>query len=176
MTETPQRTQQAVSQPEPSHSDTEHLRHEAFTMALYVSICLLAALEALNDTVLSHGVVFELVWGTTLGLALAHLFAFLLAGRLVEGRRISAATRATALAQMTGAATVAILTTAVIVLVPTRDELDAARYDLVALIGIIGYLVARHSARGRLRAVVFAACVVVIGLAVALVKQRASGH
>ena len=176
MTGTPELTPEAVSRPEASHSYAEHLRHEAFTMALYVSICLLAALETLKDDVLTHGVVFQVVWGTTLGLALAHLFAFLLAGRLVEGRRISAATHATALAQMAGAATVAILTTVVIVLVPTRDELDAARYDLAALIGIIGYLVARHSARSRLRAVAFGVCVVVIGLAVALVKQRASGH
>src|SRR3954449_3567473 len=67
----------------------EHLRHEALTMALYVSICLLAALASLKDTALTHGLVFELVWGTTLGLAAAHLFAFLLAGRLIEGRPIS---------------------------------------------------------------------------------------
>jgi dipeptide/tripeptide permease len=152
------------------------VRHEAFTMALYVSICLLAALGTLTGTVLTHGVVFELVWGTTVGLAVAHLFAFLLAGRLLEGERLSATTRRTALAQLAGAASVAIVTSVVILIVPTSAELNAARYDLALIIGIVGYLVARRSSRSRLRAVVFAVCVLVIGMAVVVVKQRASGH
>jgi hypothetical protein len=53
------------------------LRKEALTMALYVTICLLAALSVVAE----HGEgaqadTFKIVWGTTLGLALAHWFAF----------------------------------------------------------------------------------------------------
>jgi hypothetical protein len=58
------------------HVDRDHLRKEAWTMALYVTICLLAALTALENVVAVPGQVFGLVWGTTIGLALAHLFAF----------------------------------------------------------------------------------------------------
>jgi dipeptide/tripeptide permease len=156
--------------PEQERPHKEHIRHEAVTMALYVAICLLAALAALKGTVLEHGVVFELVWGTTVGLALAHMFAFLLAGRLIEGRRITAATRATILAQLVGAAAVALLVTIAIVLVPTSDELDAARVDLAVIIGITGYVVSRNVARTRLRAVLFAIIVTAVGLAVAAIK------
>jgi tetrahydromethanopterin S-methyltransferase subunit B len=45
-------------------------------MALYVTVCLLAALTALQNVVAVSGRVLGLVWGTTIGLALAHLFAF----------------------------------------------------------------------------------------------------
>ena len=145
-------------------------------MALYVSICLLAELAAIHVTVLEHGVVFELVWGTTVGLALAHMFSFLLAGRWVEGRRIGAQTRATALAQLAGATGVAIVVSAVIIVVPMSVELDAARYDLAAVIGVIGYVIARRAAANQLRAVLFAVAVVVVGLAVAGLKQWLAGH
>jgi hypothetical protein len=145
-------------------------------MALYVSLCLLAELEAVHDSALHHGVVFALVWGTTIGLALAHLFAFLLAGRLVEGRRIGAHTRATALADLAGAASVAVIVSIVVVAVPTSLELDAARYDLAGLIGIIGYLVARRAGVRPLRAVLFALAVTIVGLAVAALKQWLGGH
>jgi hypothetical protein len=59
---------------------TEHIQ-EAATMALYVSICLLAALAAVRERAdAGHVDVLRLVWGTTLGLALAHWFAFRLSG------------------------------------------------------------------------------------------------
>jgi len=65
----------AISQAEDPavHTDSEdELRREAFTMALYVAICLLAALSAVTDhTAESERNVFKLVWGTTVGLALA---------------------------------------------------------------------------------------------------------
>jgi hypothetical protein len=56
-------------------------------MGLYVTVCLLAGLTALESVVAVPGHVFGLVWGTTVGLALAHLFAFRLAGRLVHDGR-----------------------------------------------------------------------------------------
>jgi hypothetical protein len=40
-------------------------------MARYVTICLLAALTALENVVAAPGRVLGLVWGTTIGLALA---------------------------------------------------------------------------------------------------------
>jgi hypothetical protein len=59
------------------------LRREAYTMALYVAICLLAALAAVSEPALDEGAhTFELVWGTTVGLALAHWFAFRMSARL----------------------------------------------------------------------------------------------
>ena len=145
-------------------------------MALYVSICLLAELAALDDSALHRGVVFAVVWGTTMGLALAHLFAFLLAGRLIEGRHLGAITRATAIAQLAGGAGVAVIVSIVIVAVPTSVELDAARYDLAAVIGVIGYVVARRADASHARAVVFAVIVTITGVSVAALKQWLGGH
>jgi hypothetical protein len=53
-------------------------------MALYVAICLIAALTALENVTAVPGHILGLVWGTTVGLALAHVFAFRVAGRLVH--------------------------------------------------------------------------------------------
>jgi hypothetical protein len=145
-------------------------------MGLYVSICLLAELAALHGATLHRGVVFELVWGTTMGLALAHLFAFLLAGRFVEGRRFGAQTRATALADLAGAGLVAVIVSVAVVLTPLSMELNVARYDLAALIGIIGYSVARRAGLRPLRAVLFAVAVTLVGIAVAALKQWLGGH
>ena len=69
-------------------------RKEGFTMALYVSVCLLAALTGLPDDADRHTLdVLGIVWGTTIGLALAHLFAFRLSARLVESGDSAAKTR-----------------------------------------------------------------------------------
>jgi hypothetical protein len=51
---------------------------ESSTMVLYVSVVLLAALVALDTSadIISDTELLGLIWGTTLGLALAHYFAF----------------------------------------------------------------------------------------------------
>jgi hypothetical protein len=41
-------------------------------MALYVAICLIAALTALENVMALPGHIIGLIWGTTVGLALAH--------------------------------------------------------------------------------------------------------
>jgi hypothetical protein len=64
------------------HVHPDHLRKEAWTMALYVAVCLIAALTALESVTAVPGHILGLVWGTTVGLAVAHVFAFRIAGRL----------------------------------------------------------------------------------------------
>lgn len=51
-------------------------------MALYVAVCLLAALIALPDRGAGHAPAFGVIWGVTVGLALAHWFAFRVSARL----------------------------------------------------------------------------------------------
>jgi len=60
-------------------------------MALYVAVCLLAALTAADEGA-EHGHVrvLGLVWGVSIGLALAHVFAFRVSARLVAAGRIEA--------------------------------------------------------------------------------------
>jgi hypothetical protein len=66
------------------HVNRDHLRKEAWTMALYVAVCLIAALAALQNVTAVPGHILGLVWGTTVGLAVGHVFAFRIAGRLVH--------------------------------------------------------------------------------------------
>ena len=61
------------------HVHPDHLRKEGWTMALYVAICLIAALTALANVTAIPGHIMGLVWGTTVGLAVAHVFAFRIA-------------------------------------------------------------------------------------------------
>ncbi|HEY9496397.1 MAG TPA: hypothetical protein VIR15_16215 [Intrasporangium sp.] len=49
-------------------------------MALYVAICLLAALFALPETAAGHLPVVGIIWGVSVGLAIAHWFAFRVSG------------------------------------------------------------------------------------------------
>ena len=49
------------------------VRRDAYTMAFYVSVCLLAALSAVAERADAGQVdVFKITWGTTVGLAVAH--------------------------------------------------------------------------------------------------------
>jgi predicted membrane protein len=76
--------------------DRVELRKEAWVMALYVAVCLLAALTAVAEEASDgHVRAFGIIWGTTIGLALAHAFAFRVSARIVaQGRirRLSAVT------------------------------------------------------------------------------------
>jgi hypothetical protein len=78
-------------------------------MALYVSICLIAALTALETVTAVPGHILGLVWGTTVGLALAHVFAFRIAGRLVHDGELPKADRIVSMVQMASAAAVAVI-------------------------------------------------------------------
>jgi hypothetical protein len=53
------------------HIHPDHLRKEGWTMALYVAICLIAALTALANVIAIPGHIMGMVWGATVGLAVA---------------------------------------------------------------------------------------------------------
>src|SRR3712207_3780902 len=117
--------------------DQEHaleLRKESYTMALYVAICLLAALLALPDTIAARSHLIGLIWGVTIGLAAAHWFAFRVSARLVGAGTIRPHDIKSAGAQLLGAAVVAVLTSISILLLPASLEYQAVEYELAAFI------------------------------------------
>ncbi len=153
------------------------LRKEASVMALYVAVCLLAALIALGEDA-DHGHVraFGLVWGTTIGLASAHAFAFRISARLVAAGQIGRHDQQVVAAQLTGAAAVAAIATVPIVLLDSTAELDAVRLVLGLFIGAAGYGVARSSGAGRVRSLISAGVVLLLAATVAVIKNILSGH
>lgn len=146
-------------------------------MALYVAVCLLAALIAIpDDGERAHTEVFALVWGTTLGLAIAHWFAFRLSARVVAGGGVTRADAAVSVAQLAGAIGVAALTSVPILLLPVSSEFDAARLVLAAFVAVVGFQIARSSGAPLWRSTLYGVVVLAGALATAVVKNVLSHH
>jgi hypothetical protein len=132
--------------------------HEATVMVLYVSIVLLATLVALPEDFAPEGnAALELIaleWGTAIGLALAHWFAFSVAG----------------------AALVAFVTMVPILIVGRDSDVTAAAFAPALILGFAGYRVARTSGRSVIAALFAAVLVLVVGLTVAVIKALLAGH
>ena len=147
---------------------------ESLTMGLYITISLLAVLSAKP-----HGggtsAVLTLVWGTTVGLALAHWLAFQLTARLFAGSRLSSHDRMAMVGQA-----VAALVVAGLAAVPLLLHADAgpalSRGVLAGLIGLFAFGAARHHGASFGRASTYALVVVAIALAVAIGKYLITGH
>ena len=157
------------------HEQRVELRKEACTMALYVAICLLAAMTALPASVAAHARVVPLIWGVTVGLAVAHWFAFRVSARLVGAGRVRAHDVRSAGAQLVGATAVALLATVPVVL-PGSAELEGVELLLAAFIALVGYAVARGGGATRVRGMLYATSVLVVAVAIAELKNRLAGH
>ncbi len=150
---------------------------ESSTMALYVSIVLLATLTAIGDDAeASHVEILGIVWGTTLGLAIAHFFAFRISSKVFRGVALHRPDVRIAFLQLGGALAVAVLCTVPMLLLPATAETDAVRLELSLLLGVAGYAAGRTGGASRPRALVTAVVVLVLGLATALLKNVLSGH
>ena len=145
-------------------------------MGLYVTVCLLAALTALESVVAVPGRVLGLVWGTTVGLALAHLFAFRIAGRLVHDGRLARSDQIVSAVQLAAAAAIALLVSIPVLIASPAGELNWARYTCAGIIGVVGYGVSRSAGKSRSRALIFGLAVLVVAIIVAAVKHALAGH
>lgn len=151
------------------------LRREAFTMALYVAICLLAAMIAAPEKD-EHAHAIGIVWGISIGLVLAHLFAFRLAARLVSPGALDAEDARLAGAQLGGGVAVALLATIPVILLPTHREITWAEVVLAALIAAAGYAVARRGGAHRITTMVYGLVMLAVAIGIALVKNHLAGH
>jgi hypothetical protein len=159
-----------------SHEHLTELRKEGYTTALYVAICLLAALIALPETGDARAHVIRIIWGVTIGLAVAHWFAFRVSARLVGAGAISARDVGSAATQLAAAAAVALLASIPVFLFAESAELAAVELLLAAFIGLVGFAVARGAGATRTRALFYAVSVLVIALVIAGLKNGLAGH
>src|SRR5690242_13420403 len=134
MTEAPAASTDPPRDPDESvevDADVEvEARKEAYTMGLYVAICLLGALIALPTHQHDDAEVEAIIWGVTVGLALAHWFAFRVSATLVSDGRVRRQDLHVARAQLAGAAIVAVLASIPVLLLPQSAELEAAELTL----------------------------------------------
>ena len=154
----------------PVHHDTE-LRKDALTMALYVAVGLLGTLSLFDRTLSGSDVrIVETIWGITVGLVLAHVFAFVIAAHVAGQGSLRRHDGEAAVAHLVGGFGVAVLATVVVVLVPDSAELRAVRLVLAAFIGAIGYLVRRSNGASIRGALLFGLVTVVAALFIANLK------
>jgi hypothetical protein len=160
------------------------LLHEAVIMVLYVSVVEIAELAALPEEHFARGRVtgpvggqlLALLWGTAIGLALAHWFAFGIAAPAFRGEHIGAQRLRVGLAQLGGAAFVAAISSVPVLLL---DDLHAHEFtgDIPAVvIGVVAYLIARSTGRRRGASLVYGATALALGVLVALVKTTLASH
>src|SRR4029078_7232020 len=133
---------------------------EAVTMVLYVSVVLIAELAAIPEKHFAHGRVtgpvggqlLAIVWGTAVGLAVAHWFAFRLAAPGFRGERPSRWDTYLGLAQVGGAMFVAALCSLPVVVLSAVPAQETTGDVPPFVIGIVGYFIARAAGRSRLAA------------------------
>ena len=102
-----------------------------------MAVCLLGAFAAVPKTgAQAHAV--GIIWGVTVGLALAHWFAFRVSARLVGAGSVRPHDVESAGAQLAGAAGVALLASVPVVLVPESVELELVELLLAAFIALVG--------------------------------------
>jgi hypothetical protein len=157
----------------PTVTDQAVIR-ESITMGLYITISLLAVLSAQPHGD-SSGAVLTVVWGTTLGLTLAHWLAFQLTARLFAGNQLPPHERMTMVGQASAALGVACLASVPLMLRASAG-LALSRSILAGLVGLFAFGAARRHGGSLGRATVYALVVVAIALAVAIGKYLLTGH
>ena len=155
-------------------------------MAFYVSIVLLATLAALpsgeeaGDGHVDGGVhgiaLIGLIWGTTIGLALAHWFAFRLTSGVYGGGRASMKDVRIGFAQIAGAIIVAVLCTIPVLVVGDANDVAVTAFVPAFIIGGAGFGVAQAAGRSRAQSLILGGVVMLLGVTIAAIKNFLVGH
>jgi hypothetical protein len=164
--------------------DRAEILREATTMVLYVSVVEIAELAALPEGRFSDGHVtgtvggalLAVVWGTAIGLALAHWFAFRVAAPAFRGQRVTTMDTRIGVAQVAGALFVATISSLPVLFLDDSRARQLTSDIIAVLIGVISYRIARATGRSRPAAVLYGLTAVVLGVLVAFVKSTLAGH
>lgn len=153
-------------------------------MVLYVSVVEIAELAALPEDHFADGRVtgavggqlLALLWGTAVGLAVAHWFAFQFAAPLFRGERPTGQVLVVGLAQVAGAIFVAAVSSLPVLFLSDVRAQETAGDVPAVLIGVVAYGVARISGRPRVVSLLYGVTALALGVLVALVKTILAAH
>jgi hypothetical protein len=153
-------------------SSVRNRRREVTTVAFYVSVTLAAELAAASPDD-SKEILVAALWGTAVGLALAHWYAQTITAAIARGalRKTDAAE---GFREIGAAVGVAFVLTVPFVLFATPTALVLSRWSVVIGTSCIALALARSAGAGWTRAFVEAAIVFVIGVAVIETKAALS--
>ncbi|MDQ1508181.1 MAG: hypothetical protein QOG50_25 [Actinomycetota bacterium] len=157
---------------------------EAATMVLYVSVVEIAEFAALPEDHFTHGRVsgpvggqlLAILWGTAVGLAIAHWFAFRIAAPGFRGEAPTGRDFRIGLAQLGGAVFVAAVSSVPVLLFSDVRAQETVGDVPAVIIGVIGYFVARSSGKSRVPSVFYGVTALALGIVVALVKSTLAAH
>jgi hypothetical protein len=151
------------------------LRREADMMGFYVAIALIAALSTGSDGAEhSQLEVLAVVWGTTVGLSLAHWFAMTLAARVVHDPELRHSPLEMLSSQLVMVVGVALIATIVVAVLP--EDLERLGVRLAAAIfiaGLVGFE-ARASGSPHRTAAAYGVIALGVGLSIATLKWLVS--
>jgi len=153
-------------------------------MVLYVSVIEIAELFSLPEDHFSNGhatgpvgaALLAIIWGTAVGLAIAHWFAFRIAAPGFRGERPSKHDAQVGLAQVAGAMFVAAVSSVPVLFFSDVRAQETVGYVPALVIGVIAFLVARAAGKGHLPAVFYGTTAAVLGMLVAMVKTILAAH
>jgi hypothetical protein len=148
----------------------------AVNLVLYLCLVLAAEFFTLSTHANSEAMAVEVIWSTTVGLALAHIFAFDVASRLFSGGKMDRSARAAAVLQLAAAVVLAGLLSLPFLAFGEDTAMKVAGFVIAAAVGAAAYAVGRREGRSQLRCVVFGALGVAIATAVVVLKIRLSMH
>ena len=147
------------------------LRREADMMAFYLGLTLLVALNvAPEQTPPPLPELLLIIWGSTVGLAVAHWFALTFAALLVRDESPQRTPGELLFSQVVMAVVLALVASTVILLAPIRAEVLTARLAVAVFIGVLVTSEARASGRPLWRAVAVGMAALGVALALATVK------
>lgn len=154
------------------HARTDRgLRRDSDAMALTVALALLIALSAGEDSAPHTKLdVLIVVWATTLGLALTHWFAMIVASRLVSDRSVHISPLESVISQTVMALVVATLATATVLMLSTRFDRLGARVAAVLFIGALALFETRRSGLSTAQRVLLSVTVTLLGMGIAVAK------
>ena len=168
--------QEVPAVPHPPDEQQAEAWREGMTMALYISLSLLAVMVALSpDDATSKSTLITTLALISAGLVLAHLVAFALSSRLVN----ATSELEPFAVRLIGAQVLGGIIVTLVAILPIA-VFGASAYTasiglLLAFILAVAYLVARSGNRSRGRALLYVAIIAVVVVAVLWVKSLA-GH
>lgn len=140
-------------------------------MAFYLGLTLLVALNVTPDEAPPPlPELLLIIWGTTVGLAVAHWFSLSLAAHVVRDPNPHHTPGELLFSQVAMAVVLALVTSVVVVLAPTRNEVVTARIAIALFIGALVTSEARSNGSALRHAVGVGLAALGIALALATLK------
>lgn len=156
------------------HDHAREVVREGVTMALYLSLSLLAVVMAVPTGTLEESPLGTMVV-TAIGLLIAHLLAFSISSRLVSQGVFDAEARRVAAAQIVaGLLLIAVVAVPMILFEPPLSVV-LARLVLLAVVMVVAFFAARQAQASMVRSLVYVAVVFGVVMLVLAVKS-ATGH